>query len=150
MRRRTKATLLPLKSPLLTSGPGDATNVDLTDLIPVGLTETVNNGGVTQGTYDAATGLFSIGTLLVGETATLTIEGTVNAGEGGNVITNVTTAATGDQVDPSTVGDDLEESVAVGIPAADLVTVKTLASGRCDTRRRRHRHFRHHGHKQRT
>ena len=88
-------------------GPGDATNVDLTDLIPAGLTATVNNGGITQGTYDAATGLFSIGTLLVGETATLTIEGTVDAGEGGNVITNVTTAATGDQVDPSTVGDDL-------------------------------------------
>ena len=41
----------------------------------------------------------------------------------------LTTAATGDQVDPSTFGDDLEESVAVGIPAADLVTVKTLASG---------------------
>ena len=110
-------------------GPGDATNVDLTDLIPAGLTATANNGGITQGSYDAATGLFSIGTLLVGETATLTIEGTVDAGQGGNVITNMTTAATGDQVDPSTVGDDLEESVAVGIPAADLVTVKTLASG---------------------
>ena len=74
-------------------------------------------------------GLFNIGTLLVGETATLTIEGTVDAGEGGNTITNTTTAATGDQVDPSTVGDDLEESVDVVIPAADLVTVKTLASG---------------------
>ena len=61
------------------SGPGDATNVDLTDLIPAGLTATANNGGITQGTYDPATGLFSIGTLLVGESATLTIEGTVDA-----------------------------------------------------------------------
>ena len=111
------------------SGPIDATNVDLTDLIPAGLTATANNGGITQGSYDAATGIFSIGTLLVGETATLTIEGTVDAGQGGSTITNTTTAATGDQVDPSTAGDDLEESVAVGIPAADLVTVKTLASG---------------------
>ena len=128
-RRQKKAMLLLLRSPSPTSGPGDATNVDLTDLIPAGLTATANNGGITQGSYDAATGLFSIGTLLVGESATLTIEGTVDAGEGGNVITNVTTAATGDQVDPSTVGDDLEESVAIGIPAADLVTVKTLASG---------------------
>ena len=110
-------------------GPADATNVDLTDLIPAGLTATANNGGITQGSYDAATGLFSIGTLLVGESATLTIEGTVDAGQSGSTITNTTTAATGDQVDPSTVGDDLEESVAVGIPAADLVTVKTLASG---------------------
>ena len=65
---------------------------------------------------------------MVGQTATLTLEGTVDAGQGGNTITNITTAAVGDQVDPSTAGDDLEEAV-VGVPAADLVTVKTLASG---------------------
>jgi len=73
--------------------------------------------------------VFDIGTLNIGESATLTLQGTVNAGQGGNTITNVTTAAMGDQVDPSTVGDDLVESVVVGIPAADLVTVKTLLSG---------------------
>ena len=49
-------------------------------------------------------------------------------GEGGNTITNITTAASGDQPDPSTVGDDLTESVGAD-PNADLVTVKTLASG---------------------
>ena len=111
------------------SGPGIATNVDLTDLLPAGLTPTALNGGITQGSYDPATGLFSIGTLQVGQTATLTLEGTVDAGQGGNTITNITTAATGDQADPSTVGDDLEETVAIGIPVADLVTVKTLLSG---------------------
>ena len=85
------------------------------------------NGGVTQGSYDASTGLFSIGTLNIGETAVLTLEGTVDVGAGGNTITNITTAATGDQVDPSTVGDDLDEAVVVG-NVADLVTVKTLIS----------------------
>ena len=49
-------------------------------------------------------------------------------GQGGNTITNVTTAAAGDQVDPDTIGDDLDESVVVN-DAADLVTVKTLISG---------------------
>ncbi|MDU8928721.1 OmpA family protein, partial [Alisedimentitalea sp. MJ-SS2] len=39
-----------------------------------------------------------------------------------------TTAASGDQPDPGTTGDDLSESVVVSA-AADLVTVKTLASG---------------------
>ena len=73
--------------------------------------------------------MFTIGDIPVGGTATLTLEGTVDAGQGGNTITNVTTAAVGDQDDPSTVGDDLEETVGVGIPAADLVTVKTLLSG---------------------
>ena len=65
------------------NGPIDATNIDLTDLLPAGLTATANNGGITQGSYDSATGLFTIGTLLVGETATLTLEGTVDAGQGG-------------------------------------------------------------------
>ena len=110
-------------------GPGIATNVSLTDLLPPGLTATGNNGGITQGAYNDITGLFDIGTLLVGQTATLTLEGIVDAGQAGNTITNITTAATGDQVDPSTAGDDLEEAVVVGVPAADLVTVKTLASG---------------------
>ena len=111
------------------NGPSDATNVNLADSLPAGLTATANNGGITQGSYTEEVGQFNIGTLLVGESATLTLEGIVDAGQGGNTITNITTAATGDQDDPSTAGDDLEESVVVVIPATDLVTVKTLASG---------------------
>jgi uncharacterized repeat protein (TIGR01451 family) len=109
-------------------GPNDATNVSLTDLLPAGLTATAANGGITQGSYDSATGLWTIGSLANGATATLTLEGTVDVGSGGATITNVTTAAMGDQPDPSTVGDDLTESVG-SVNDADLVTVKTLVSG---------------------
>ena len=112
------------------SGPDAATNISLADFLPQGLTATVNNGNVDGGgSYDPATGVLSIATLASGATVTLTLEGIVDPGQGGNVITNTTTAATGDQVDPSTVGDDLEEAVTVVVPTADLVTVKTLASG---------------------
>ena len=108
-------------------GGDQATNVSLTDSLPAGITFTGST--TTPGTtYDQATGLFDIGTLNVGQTATLTLTGTVDVGQGGNTITNVTTAAMGDQDDPSTVGDDLEEAVTIN-DAADLVTVKTLASG---------------------
>ena len=110
------------------NGAAQATNVSLTDLLPPGLTATALNGGVTQGTYNATTGLWTIGTLNVGDTVTLTLEGTVDVGQAGNTITNVTTAATGDQTDPSTVGDDLDETVVVD-NTTDLVTVKTLFSG---------------------
>ena len=110
------------------NGGAQATNVTLSDLLPAGLTPTANNGTVSQGSYDPATGLFTIGTLANGGTATLILEGTVDVGQAGNTITNVTTAAAGDQVDPSTIGDDLVEAVAVE-NEADLVTVKTLASG---------------------
>ena len=83
-------------------GSAQATNVSLTDFLPPGLTATGVNGLVSQGTYDAATGLFEIGTLNVGESATLILQGTVDVGQGGNTITNTTTAAMGDQDDPST------------------------------------------------
>ena len=95
------------------NGAAQATNVSLTDLLPPGLTATAGNGVVSQGTYDSATGLWAVGTLNVGDVVTLTLEGTVDVGQGGNTITNVTTAATGDQPDPSTVGDDLDETVVV-------------------------------------
>ena len=42
--------------------------------------------------------------------ATLTLEGTVDVGEGGNTITNTTTVAAGDQNDPDTIGDDLDRN----------------------------------------
>ena len=72
-------------------GPIGATNVSLTDLLPPGLTATALNGGITQGSYDATTGIFTIGNLAVGQSATLTLEGTVDVGQAGNTITNVTT-----------------------------------------------------------
>ena len=108
------------------NGTAQATNVSLTDSLPAGITFV--SSSVTQGSYNSATGLFTIGTLNAGSTATLTLTGTVDVGQGGNTITNVTTAAMGDQPDPSTAGDDLDETVTVEADA-DLVTVKTLASG---------------------
>ena len=110
------------------NGAAQATNVSLTDLLLAGLTATANNGVASQGSYDAATGIWTIGTLGNGDSATLTLEGIVDVGEGGNTIVNVTTAAAGDQPDPNTIGDDLNESVTVNNDA-NLVTVKTLASG---------------------
>jgi len=89
------------------TGAAQATGVDLTDLIPAGLTASTNNGNVTGtggstgGSYNDTSGLWSIGTLANGATATLTIEGVVDAGQGGNTITNtLANPATGDQPDP--------------------------------------------------
>ena len=108
------------------NGSAQATGVSLTDTLPSGITFVSNS--VTQGSYDATTGVFTIGTLASGDSATLTLTGTVDVGQGGNTLTNITTAATGDQPDPTTAGDDLEEDVTVEADA-DLVTIKSLASG---------------------
>ena len=108
------------------NGAAQASNVSLIDSLPAGITFT--GSSVTQGQYNATTGLWTVGTINEGGIAIITLTGTVDVGQGGNTITNITTAATGDQIDPSTVGDDLEESVTVD-NNADLVTVKTLVSG---------------------
>ena len=73
------------------NGAAQATNVSLADLLPAGLTATANNGVASQGSYDAVTGVWTIGTIANGSIATLTLEGTVDVGEGGNTINNITT-----------------------------------------------------------
>lgn len=102
------------------NGQLDATGVSLVDSIPSGLSPNGNNGSVsgtgasTGGTYTVSGGLWDIGDLAVGDTATLTIEGVVDNDQlGATVLENVTTAAAGQQPDTSTVGDDLTESVTV-------------------------------------
>ena len=110
------------------TGPSTATSVSLTDLLPAGLTPTLGNGAVSQGSYDSGTGLWTIGAIANGGSATLTLEGVVDGGQGGATITNITTAASGDQTDPSTAGDDLTESVTI-IPSFDLEVRKTNTPG---------------------
>ncbi len=93
------------------NGPLDATNVSLADNLPAGLTPTGNNGSVTQGNYLGGT--WEIGSLPVSASATLTIEGIVDAGQAGQVISNSTSAAAGDELDAGSAGDELAASVRV-------------------------------------
>ena len=93
-------------------GPDVATGINLADSLPAGLTATGNNGTVTGGTFN--NGNWFIPILLNGNSETLTLEGTVDAGQGGNTITNTLAGpATSDADDPSTAGDDLIEAVTV-------------------------------------
>jgi uncharacterized repeat protein (TIGR01451 family) len=99
------------------NGPLDATNVLLTDQLPAGFTATVTNGTVDTGSYVAATGVWSIGNLNSGTSATLILSGTVNVGQAGAVIVDTATAgATSDQTDPTTVGDVLSVNITVTKP----------------------------------
>lgn len=104
------------------AGTADATNISLTDLLPAGLTATVNNGTVTAGSYDSVSGIWTIPSLLNGTNATLTLEGIIDPGQAGNLISNVVSAAESDENDPTTVGDVLTvifTPIAVPIIAVD-------------------------------
>ncbi len=78
------------------NGPAQATNVSVDDVLPVGVTATGTNTP-SQGSYNGTT--WTIGTIDTGNSATLTIEATVDGGTGGLVITNTVTNVTADQVD---------------------------------------------------
>lgn len=107
------------------NGTDAANNVAVTDQLPAGLTANGNNGNATLGTYNAGSGLWSIGSLAPGASATLTIEGTVDPDlSAGTNIQNVTTAAIGVAGDPTTVDDDLTETVTVASnPALSMTKV---------------------------
>ena len=53
------------------AGAETATGVVVTDTLPSGVTAQLATGGASQGTFDPATGAWDVGTLAVGQTATL-------------------------------------------------------------------------------
>jgi uncharacterized repeat protein (TIGR01451 family) len=99
------------------NGPDDATDVSLTDQLPLGVSYV--SSIPSHGSYDSSTGIWTVGDLLNGASATLQIIATVDTGTGGNTITNTITSVSQTEIDPSAEGDDLTESLS--IPTADLL-----------------------------
>ncbi|WP_299903335.1 DUF11 domain-containing protein, partial [uncultured Aquimarina sp.] len=85
------------------NGPASATDVSLTDVLPAGVTFVSSTPAAD---YNAAVGVWTIGDLLDGDIATLTLTATVDSGTSGDTITNTVTSVTLDQVDNDTTADD--------------------------------------------
>ncbi len=79
-------------------GPSTATGVAVTDSVPAGVT--YSSYGASSGTYSQASGIWTVGTIAVSGSATLTITGSVNAGTAGSAITNRAVAYRSNQPDP--------------------------------------------------
>lgn len=110
---------------LRNDGPSTATNVSVLDQIPNGLT--FISSTPSQGTYDATTGIWTVGTVNNAATATLQITVTVNTS---NPITNTAQVNAADQTDVdstpgnSVAGEDDQASVTIpftGEPRLRLV-----------------------------
>jgi uncharacterized repeat protein (TIGR01451 family) len=71
---------------VINNGPNTATNVNVTDVIPVGLV--FNSFTASQGFYNHITGIWSVGTLANGADATLELFVTPTASVAGTFITN--------------------------------------------------------------
>ncbi len=105
------------------NGPDTATDLQVTDNIPSGLT--LNNYTASQGTtYNNATGVWNIGTLLNNENASLILYVTPKTSVGGSNITNTAIIICEDQYDPSTD----TAIVTVHVPESNVVLTKTVSN----------------------
>ncbi|WP_282133807.1 hypothetical protein, partial [Cellulophaga baltica] len=99
------------------NGPEDVTNVEVIDLLPSGLTfiNSSNPTGGTINTYDNSTGLWEIGDLIDGTSASIQISVSINPGTKGTSITNTISgpAVADNLADPITNSDDLSETIMV-------------------------------------
>jgi uncharacterized repeat protein (TIGR01451 family) len=104
-------------------GDDDATGIVLRDRLPAGLTFV--SASPTQGTYVPATGLWTVGDLADGESATLVLIAEVTAVAPG---TNVATITAADQFDPVTANNSA--SAPLNSQQVDLVVGKTVSNAR--------------------
>ena len=85
---------------LTNNGPLDDTGIIVTDMVPAGLTYL--SSVADQGTYNSATGIWNVGSVANGATATLTLKVTVNSGTATQKITSTAKITHSDQPDGDT------------------------------------------------
>jgi uncharacterized repeat protein (TIGR01451 family) len=101
-------------------GPSVASVVNITDLLPAGLTYVSHIAG--QGSYVPATGLWTVGALAIGASTTLQLKAT-NANAG--LLTNTATRSASTPPDPNATNDTASVPV-LSTGAADLSIIKTV------------------------
>ena len=109
------------------AGPSDATGVQLSDLLPAGLTFV--SAAASSGSYDSATGVWTIGSIASGASATLTLTARVTAT---GVVTNTASKSAETENDPNLPNDTASVSITgrptpalPGPPASGMANVAT-------------------------
>ncbi|MDY9923191.1 hypothetical protein [Methanobacterium sp.] len=105
------------------NGPNTATGVQVTDIIPAGLT--FNSYTASQGTYNSATGIWDVGTLLNGESATLQLFVTPTTSVAGTTITNVATITAQNEFNQNI---NLPVNVTINVPGTNNANAATTTT----------------------
>jgi uncharacterized repeat protein (TIGR01451 family) len=114
---------------LTNNGINSVGGIEVTDQLPAGLTliETgIDAPSATQGSYDAGTGVWTVGTVGYPGSATLTLKGTVDEGTGGTTLTNQAGITAAGALDPDSSND--QASAAVDVQQADVYVNKEADS----------------------
>ena len=101
-------------------GPGAATGVEVTDVLPAGFTFV--SSAPTQGVYDPVTGVWTVGALALDGQAQLVIMATATSP---GAITNVAVKTGQNEPDPNT-NNDSGGTITSSAPAADVLVLKNV------------------------
>jgi uncharacterized repeat protein (TIGR01451 family) len=101
------------------NGPATATGLVVQDVLPIGILHYTNTA--TQGTYNSATGLWEVGSLDSGDSATLTINGSISATEPNLDITNTARLFAVDQTDIAPANNESSATITISPPPTDLM-----------------------------
>ena len=107
---------------LTNNGPDDVTGVEITDLLPAGVT--YDSATPSQGSYNDGTGIWSVGSVASGAVATLTLTADVDPGTAGSHLTNTATITASSHDDP--VPGNNSDSAAITVEGADVGVLKTV------------------------
>jgi len=113
---------------VVNNGPNDATGVVVTDLLPAGLN--LVSFTPSQGTYNTITGVWNVGTLLNGSTATLVLVTNATEGLSGVTVTNTANKTAENQYDWNSSNNIASASITVPAKKTFTLGVKNNGSGR--------------------
>jgi uncharacterized repeat protein (TIGR01451 family) len=108
------------------NGPNNATGVQITDVLPIGVTYQSDDGG---GAYNSGGGVWTVGNLANGANITLNITARVNAGTSGSTIPNTASITAAAQPDPNSGNNSAAVSITpqlgvnVGLPDGAFYTI---------------------------
>ena len=108
------------------NGTDDASGITVSDALPAGLTYTGSTPS--QGTYNSGTGVWDVGSLAAGSTATLAITATPNAGTQGSTITNTASLDTLDQFDSDFSNNTASVDVTVSSTSVSIAKTASPSS----------------------
>ena len=103
-------------------GPDDVTEVVVTDLLPSGLTYAGSTPST--GSYVSASGVWTIGALVNGDSASLALSATVDLGTAGATIANSASISANYDVDPDPLNNTASQ--AVRVQSADLALTMSV------------------------
>jgi len=108
---------------LTNNGGSDASGVTLSDVLPAAVTYVSDIAS--HGSYDPASGLWTVGALANSDIATLTLNVKATIVPAATVVTNTANNLTLDQADPVAANDSDSVDVTI-IPAPDILTLKSV------------------------